>query len=323
MEVRDSVRERRRERIEQIIGQHATEEEKRTRQPIEAVPNLKQPGLEAPLPDISQSPAPRLDAVSERPPAETDPEQWWRERERRLKSGQAPGWQGLKGIPPTSAARIDPRSPGFDWNKLIRGFMVRLAMASVAFAGFWGWLKLEMPGSAETRDWVSSSVTRDMDFKAIEAWYGNTFGGSPSFFPFNLDEPDTKEVSVMLSPANTALPVKGSLVQSFAQNGTGVKVAAPSGSEVYAIYTGRVQQVTEDEGGVTVLVEHENDVLTVYGNLEKSAVKPNDWVETGQLLGHLYVNGEGLGQSDREVLLYFAVQQNGKALNPAEVVSFD
>ncbi|WP_256756750.1 peptidoglycan DD-metalloendopeptidase family protein [Cohnella sp. WQ 127256] len=252
-----------------------------------------------------------------------DPEQWWKEREKQLKTGQAPGWQGLKGIPgipPSSGSRVDNPPGGFNLKKLIRGFTLRLVVASLAFIGIWGWFKLEMPGSIEGRNWMVSSVTQDMNFQAVEAWYSENFGGVPSFLSFSNNEPDTKEVSALLNPSETAIPIKGKLVQTFAQNGTGVKIAASGGSQVYAIYTGRVQQVTQDpDGGVTIILQHENQIQTIYGSLDIAKVKANDWVQTGQQLGQVSNSGDGNSQG----VLYFAVQQNGEMLNPAEVITLD
>ncbi|MCD9022709.1 M23 family metallopeptidase [Cohnella silvisoli] len=340
MQIRDNVRERRRERIQQLIGQRASEE------PAKAEVNTQ----ETSGTDRIQAGFPRFDSNPVQPKAETfrsdysnvlppkaetqrqspnpaipplapaaDPELWWKEREKQLKSGHG-GWQGVKGLSPTSSNRVDDPTRSFDFAKLIRGFIFRLVVSGLLFAAAWGWLKLELPGSGEARNWMVSSVTRDMDFQAIEAWYGETFGGTPSFLPFNRNGTDTKEVSALLTPKQTAIPVHGRLVQSFAQNRAGVKVAAKGGSDVFVMYTGRVQQVTEDQdGGMTILVQHENGILTVYGNLEKALVKPNDWVETGQQLGQLPATGGG----GEEAVLYFAVQQNGKTLDPAGVVSFD
>lgn len=354
MQTRNNVRERRRERIEQLMGQHAMEDRDHAEPSVEETRKPKGKATEESsrsdhateesmrfdsATPYSKSDLPRYEANSPRktadnanrddrsayfstvaPSNEPDPELWWREREKQLKSGQASGWQGLKGIPPTSAARTNPPPDGSDIRLFIRGVSFRFVVAALAFAGIWGWFKLEMPGSVEGRAWMVSSVTRDMDFEAIEAWYGSTFGGSPSFLPFNRDEPDTKEVSALLNPSETALPVQGRIVQTYAQNGTGVKVAAPGGSEVSSIYTGRVVQVNNDpNSGVTISVQHQNQVISVYGSLEESSVKPNDWVVTGQRLGQLKRSED----SQTEGILYFAVQQRGKALNPAEVVSFD
>jgi stage IV sporulation protein FA len=314
MQIRDSVRERRRERIQQLIGEHAKEEAtKSTERFIAHTAEPERSKAEFSRLDTAQPPT--LSAITE-----SDPELWWKEREKRLKAGNG-GWQGLKGlpgIPPAPPVRTVNSIHKFDFNKFMRGFSWRLVCSAVLFAAIWGWFKLEMPGSVETRKWMVYTVTRDMDFKSIEAWYGNTFGGSPSFLPFNQGKTDTKEVSLLLSPEETVIPVQGRVVQSFAQSQTGVEIAATGSSNVLSIFTGRVQQVTNDQdGGVTILVLHPNRILTVYGGLEKSIVKPNDWVKTGQTLGQLKMSG------DSEGVLYFAVQQNGKTLDPADVVSFD
>jgi stage IV sporulation protein FA len=335
MQVRNNVRERRRERIQQLIGQRVIEGTTKAEVILDGVAKPERAIGEGSSQDHAKAGFPHVDSYPTQPSAtpkaestrsgsnyamsNSDPELWWKEREKQLKSGQI-GWQGVKGIPPTFPNRVDNPTYNFDLPKLIRGFMIRIAFSGILFAAVWGWFKLDLPGSVEARSWMVSSVTRDMDFQAIEAWYGQTFGGTPSFFPFNRSETDTKEVSAILTPEQTALPVQGRLVQSFAQNGTGVKVAATGGSDVLAIYTGHVQQVTKDQdGGVMILVQHENRILTVYGNLEKASVKPNDWVETGQLLGQLPTSGGGAEQA----VLYFAVQQNGKTLDPASVVTFD
>ena len=169
MQIRDNVRERRRERIEQLIGQHAMEEaKKRSESSVEdayrserAYQTANDSSEPPSLNDVPSSTHPKSESsrfdVNPKPPiressAGADPELWWREREKRLKSGQAAGWQGLKGIAPASSARIDPPPHSFEWNKLIRGFSLRLVFSIMAFAGLWGWFKLELPGSKEAHD---------------------------------------------------------------------------------------------------------------------------------------------------------------------------
>ncbi|RKP54248.1 M23 family metallopeptidase [Cohnella endophytica] len=364
MPIRNNVRERRRERIQQLLEQHAAANTKRAeligdndrgtdKSPLTPSRTTNDDLIVVPPKTLTQQPLPQQLRSAQHPsqttqtrmqlpiapsiprgvanvkipepgsPADvSDPELWWKEREKQLKSGTPAGWQGLKGLSPTSnpSNREGSYSSNSNWSKLIQGLTLRTVFALIFFAGAWGWMKLELPGSAEAHEWLVSSVTRDMDFQAIEAWYGSTFGGSPTFFPFKGEEPDTRAVTALLNPTDTSLPVKGKLVQSYAQNGTGVRVAASGGSDVVAIYTGRVQQVsTDQDGGMTIIVQHQNHYVTVYGNLAKSDVKANDWVEKGQTLGKLH-SSEG---AQEEGVLYFAVQQNGKALDPADVVSFD
>jgi stage IV sporulation protein FA len=335
MRIRNDVRDRRRKRIAQLVGEQAFgqgEQAAKTKNDAASpLPDQEGGRFEAfPMPPSKAESLPPVASLSPEgtksdfsaPGRSTDPdpELWWKEQERRLKSGQVPGWSGLKGLAPTSLPPGGYSSDKEPANRFIRGLAVRFAVAAIVFAGIWGWLKLDMPGSVETRAWMVGSVTTDMDFQTIEAWYGDTFGGSPSFFPFNRNESDTKEVSVKPGPLDTAPPIKGKIVQGYARNGKGVKIAAAGNSKVYAVYTGWVQQVTQDQtGGITVLVQHQNHLLTVYGGLAKASVKAKDWVETGEALGQLGPAADGNG----ERLLYFAVQQGEQTIDPAEVVSFD
>jgi stage IV sporulation protein FA len=327
VQIRDNVRERRRERIQQIMNQQSNVE--KVEVPVGKLPQI----IESDnfLMDIETSdPIPTPRGPMERnampsestpgpstPSQEVDPELWWKEREKHGKNNNV-SWQGLKGIPQATNVQKEPTAHIFNFNKFIYGFIWRVVGAALLFAVAWGWIELELPGYEETNKWMVASVTRDMNFEAIEAWYGETFNGSPSFFPFNQNDTDTKEVAALLTPQITTAPTQGKIIESFAKSGTGIKIAASGGSPVSTIYTGRVQNVTQDEdGGVTILVQHPNQILTVYGGLAKSEVKPNDWVETGQIVGQLEASG------DREGVLYFAALQDGKAIDPAEVVTFD
>ncbi|MCC3376912.1 M23 family metallopeptidase [Cohnella sp. REN36] len=224
------------------------------------------------------------------------------------RNGPSPGW-GDDGAWPDPIRR------------LARGFAIRSVVALLVFAGVWGWFRLELPGSDEAQTWVAQAVTRDMDFAAVEAWYAKTFGGSPSFLPAFRHNSDAEAVSAQWSREETVPPIDGRVVETFAQSKSGVRLAAVAGTPVVAVHTGRVTQVTTGDNGLaTILVQHTNRVVTVYGNVSEPAVQPNDWVEAGQTLGALARASDSPGG---EGWLLFAVKQNGKTLDPAEVVPFD
>ncbi|MBO9600413.1 MAG: M23 family metallopeptidase [Cohnella sp.] len=309
MQTRNNVRDRRRERIQQLITEMQDQEVG-----IEAVPN--EHAIATTPPEAQSAHVPMSPIM---PSSEPDPELWWKEKQRSMNYDTS-NWAGMKGLRPTSRAPDHGDGPGSTkLSPWARGMLVRIVISGMLFAGIWGWMKYELPGSEEARAWMVDSVTNDMDFEAIEAWYSDTFGGSPSFLSFSSKGGETKEVAASLNRDDTVLPVQGRIVQSYEQSGSGVQVAAPGGSDIVAVYAGRVIQVqAESENGLTILVQHPDRILSVYGNLQKASVKENDWVEAGDKLGELR-SSPGGGESK----LYFAMQQNGKKLNPTEVVSFD
>ncbi|WP_051318199.1 M23 family metallopeptidase [Cohnella thermotolerans] len=227
---------------------------------------------------------------------------------------------GLAG-PPTWDDGPPGGSSGPFLSRIFRGLTMRLAVAAVLFGAVWGWLRLELPGNELVRGWTVRAVTEDMDFTAVEAWYERTFEGSSSFLPIFKQQDETQAVSAEWSREVTVPPLAGRILQTFAQDGEGIRLAAPAGTPVKAAHTGRVAEVTLDAKGLaTIAIQHANGVETVYGNVDNAAVKKNDWVEVGRTLGELASStSDGKGEGT----LFFAVKQNGKTLDPAEVVPFD
>jgi stage IV sporulation protein FA len=325
MHIRDNVRRRRRERIVQLLGQRPAEDGAaepagaagpsfRANAPADELhPNRLFPSVPERA-DREQDAAP--DAAPD-PDPDPDPEKWWKEQQKR-RNRTGPAWRGAGGLNPASSP--PPAIPRSYVSRLAAGFAVRLAAAAVLFGAAWVWFHSDLPGSREARTWTIDAVTKDMDFQAAEVWYEQTFGGYPSFLPTFRSKGETQAVFGGWKRSEAVRPAEGRMVQTFAQDGSGIRIAATGGSIVKAVYAGRVLQVaTEDGGKATVLVQHAGRIVTIYGNVEQPAVKPNDWVEAGQRLGIIPAPLDKGGES----LLYFAVKQNGKTVDPAEVVPFD
>ncbi|WEK55360.1 MAG: peptidoglycan DD-metalloendopeptidase family protein [Candidatus Cohnella colombiensis] len=252
---------------------------------------------------------------------EPDPKKWWKEHQRQ--EINAPNkWEGIQGLTPKTihVPNKPPEPRGMSLRRFMHGFIVRLILAVILFGICWGWINFKLPGSEHINAWVLDVVTQDMDFVAIDAWYGERFGDSLSLLPFQRKSANTKQVSSSLKLTDAVVPVIGKVVQSFKQNGNGVKVAAMAGSTVSAVSAGKVLQLEVNQlGGTTILIQHPNRMLSVYGNLEAVVVKVNSWVEAGDPLGQLQATND---TADRAIL-YFAIEQNGQSINPVELVPFD
>lgn len=206
--------------------------------------------------------------------------------------------------------------------RLRAGLLARAAVALLLYGLAWGWLRADLPGSDEARGWMTLAVTQDMDFSAAEAWYGRIFDDSPSFLPvFRHGETAAEEVTAQWDGQETIVPIQGEVVETFKQNGTGVKIRAAAGSPVTAVHSGKIMQVTSSSrGDATILVQHAGRIVTVYGGVSAAAVRVDDWVEAGDRLGVL---GKATDPGEGDRTLYFAVRLGGQTLDPQEVIPFD
>jgi septal ring factor EnvC (AmiA/AmiB activator) len=117
-------------------------------------------------------------------------------------------------------------------------------------------------------------------------------------------------------------PVAGKVIEPFglqrdAQFSTvtfnnGVKIGAPTGTEVQAIFPGTVLFSQWFKGyGNLIILDHGNRVFSLYGNLKSPAVAVGERVAAGQTIA-------GVGESDdaQSGYLYFEIRQDNKPEDP-------
>ena len=94
----------------------------------------------------------------------------------------------------------------------------------------------------------------------------------------------------------------------------GIWIEGPVGTEVTASGTGVVVDAgnVPDGMGRFVVLSHENGYKTTYAHLDQISVKVGDQVKQGGLVGTLGNSGT-IGRN----ALYFSIEQEGPALNPA------
>jgi murein DD-endopeptidase MepM/ murein hydrolase activator NlpD len=99
----------------------------------------------------------------------------------------------------------------------------------------------------------------------------------------------------------------------------GVDYAAPTGTPVVALGSGRVVKVGWIKGyGNTVQIRHNETYLTQYAHLSRFArgLKAGSRVQQGELVGYVGQTGHATGPH-----LDFRVQENGKWVNPLGLAS--
>ncbi len=117
-------------------------------------------------------------------------------------------------------------------------------------------------------------------------------------------------------------PVRGSVNSEFGNRLSpwtkvtefhgGLDISAEMGTQVRAPAAGTVVFAgVQPEYGTTVILEHANDIRSIYGHLSKAAVKPGDHVERGGVIGLTGNTGRSSGPH-----LHYEILVKGHSVNP-------
>ncbi|MDP2063187.1 MAG: peptidoglycan DD-metalloendopeptidase family protein [Phaeovulum sp.] len=95
--------------------------------------------------------------------------------------------------------------------------------------------------------------------------------------------------------ARMAMPVTGAIIRPYEKKkNDGVDIAAAPGSPVRAAEAGIVAAITRDTDGVPILViRHDNNLLTVYANIDALTVAKGDRVTRGQVIAKVRAGEPG------------------------------
>ena len=99
---------------------------------------------------------------------------------------------------------------------------------------------------------------------------------------------------------------------------SGVDLAAPGGTPIYASRAGTVTTATYNRSsGYYVTVNHGDGFSTSYLHMTYYIVSPGQQVAAGQVIGYVGTTGTSTGNH-----LHFSVYYNGNTLNPANYINF-
>ncbi|MGA2547798.1 MAG: M23 family metallopeptidase [Rectinemataceae bacterium] len=97
---------------------------------------------------------------------------------------------------------------------------------------------------------------------------------------------------------------------------SGIDLAAPMGTEVYAARDGRVTDAGVNAVlGQYIVITHDGSWSTVYGHLSARRVRLNDRVESGMIIGNVGSTGESTGPH-----LHFEVRSRGEPRDPEPLI---
>lgn len=99
---------------------------------------------------------------------------------------------------------------------------------------------------------------------------------------------------------------------------SGIDLAAPSGTPIYATRTGQVTlAVYSTTAGYYVTINHGDGFSSTYMHMTHYVVKTGQYVSAGQLIGYVGSTGTSTGPH-----LHFGIYYNGSSVNPANYIKF-
>ncbi|MFD2705159.1 peptidoglycan DD-metalloendopeptidase family protein [Salibacterium lacus] len=174
------------------------------------------------------------------------------------------------------------------------------------------------PAFQGAKQFVESSFQEEFPFASVTAWYEERFGSPVAFLPDAGNEANTASSDPSAEePDPAAVPVSGTVTESFSENGKGVVLETGSGSEIEAVNGGLVIHTgPHEDWDLAVGVQHYEGGESWYGLLDQVDVKLYDHVAGGDVLGKVE-SGEGSGR------YALAVKQDGQYVDPMDVIAVD
>ncbi|WCR58143.1 murein hydrolase activator EnvC family protein [Wolbachia endosymbiont of Ctenocephalides felis wCfeJ] len=127
----------------------------------------------------------------------------------------------------------------------------------------------------------------------------------------------TQNLEIDKVSCNFVMPVKGTIISATSSDEVckdGVKIAAQGGTSVVASAPGKVIYVGKGLRwyGNLIIVEHEDNYMTVYSYLKNIHIKIGDKVKQGQVIGSA---GKSSTQ-DKDPQMCFTIRHNGQVVDP-------
>jgi stage IV sporulation protein FA len=159
------------------------------------------------------------------------------------------------------------------------------------------------------KQWASSMLTEEFPFASAYQWYKESFGTPLAFLP-NKDSNEVEEAAL-------ALPVSGSVIETFQVNGKGILIAPNEKTSVSALREGVVIFSGKKAGtNKTIVVQHPDKSTTTYGFLSSIDVHLYQIVDANQRIGEFT-------PSEENEMVYFSIEKNDEFVDPVQVIEVD
>ncbi|MFZ3576411.1 peptidoglycan DD-metalloendopeptidase family protein [Virgibacillus sp. DJP39] len=196
-------------------------------------------------------------------------------------------------------------------SKMVSSFVFKGILSSILFLGTALLLQSTNDALENPKVVAKSLLTNEFPFAKVNQWYQQSFGT-----PVALTPSDNKVMTSEFNPM-FALPVSGSIAESFQTNGEGVLISPSESSSISAIRQGVIIFAGNDpETSKTVVVQHPDGSTSTYGHLSAINVHLYQAVNSNQVIGNFV-------PSDSSSSVYFAVKKNDQFVDPLQVIEVD
>lgn len=163
------------------------------------------------------------------------------------------------------------------------------------------------------KETFSPSVETEEASGETETTTGEKAVFSPVFLTVNLENPIedgniTSKFGYRVSPITNEYSLH-----------SGLDIAAPENTKIYAAYDGVVEKAECNEiNGNYIVIRHSDNLKTTYNHCNKLLVSKGETVKKGEVIALVGATGYATGNH-----LHFEVLLNGKYVNPLYVLNHD
>lgn len=195
--------------------------------------------------------------------------------------------------------------------QLVSAFVFKAIVAAVLFFSVAILYRMDASILQKPKSWVTGALTEEFQFASVNRWYQEKFGEPLAFLP---QSPANNEVEP--ASAQHALPVNGTISESFQKNGNGIMIETQQEQEVKASNGGSVIFAgNSNDTGKTVIIQHADGSKSYYGYLKDISVNLYEHVNSGKAIGTTTPSSNGEQQH-----LYFAIQKGDDYIDPIQVI---
>ena len=181
---------------------------------------------------------------------------------------------------------------------------------------------------------LASVFTLKANINKVQAPAGEEVDASKRVEETAKTKPEESAASSQIPVVDSGIaPAEGNILKGYSGKGLvysktldqymvhkGIDIGGRLDAQVKAVADGTVTKVfTDDTMGITIVIDHGNDISTVYFNLSTdSMVETGDTVKQGQVISG--IGDTALFECSDEAHLHFEVLKNGRNINPEKLV---